>query len=88
MTPQDAVDLGRNAILLTLLLSAPALAAGLLVGLVVGLMQALTQVQEQTVAFVPKMLAMLGILALTMPWLIAQMSDYMTDLLASIPGNL
>ena len=62
MDLQDAVDLGRNAVLLTLLLSAPALIVGMLVGLAIGLLQALTQVQEQTVAFVPKLGAMLAVM--------------------------
>jgi flagellar biosynthetic protein FliQ len=88
MTPQDVVDLGRNAIMITLLLSAPALLTGLVVGLVIGLLQALTQVQEQTVAFVPKLLATFLVTALSLPWLLAKMTDYVTALLTSIPGNL
>lgn len=88
MQPQDVVDLARNAILITLLLSAPALVAGLVVGLLVGLLQALTQVQEQTVAFVPKLLAMFLVLAVSLPWLLSQMSDYVVDLFNNIPGSL
>jgi flagellar biosynthetic protein FliQ len=88
MSPQDAVDLCRQAIITTLILSAPVLIAGLLVGLIVGLLQALTQVQEQTVAFVPKLLAMFVVLAISLPWLLTQMSDYMTALLVDIPNNL
>ncbi|MBL9094110.1 MAG: flagellar biosynthesis protein FliQ [Planctomycetaceae bacterium] len=88
MNPQDAVDLGRNAVMLTLLLSAPALAVGLVVGLVVGLLQALTQVQEQTVAFVPKLIAMFLTVALLMPWLLAHFSDYWIDLITNIPNTL
>lgn len=88
MSPQDAVDLCRQAIITTLILSAPVLIAGLLVGLLVGLLQALTQVQEQTVAFVPKLFAMFLVLAISLPWLLTQMSDYMTTLFAEIPNNL
>ena len=88
MDVQDAVELGRNAVVLTLVLSAPALAVGMIVGLAVGLLQALTQVQEQTVAFVPKLLAMFLVIGLTMPWLLTQLSDYWTDLIAAIPENL
>ncbi len=88
MAPQDIVDLARNAIMITLLLSAPALLAGLVVGLFVGLLQALTQVQEQTVAFVPKLLAMFLVLAVSLPWLISQMSDYVIDLFTNIPTTL
>jgi len=88
MTSQDVVDLARNAMLITLLLSAPALLAGLVVGLLVGLLQALTQIQEQTVAFVPKLLAMFLVLAFSMPWLITQMSGYVVELFTSIPLRL
>lgn len=88
MDLQDAVDLGRNAVLLTLLLSAPALIVGMLVGLAIGLLQALTQVQEQTVAFVPKLVAMFAIMAVTLPWMLTHLVDYWTELIMEIPNNL
>ncbi|HZZ71943.1 MAG TPA: flagellar biosynthesis protein FliQ [Pirellulales bacterium] len=85
MDVQTAIDLGRQAIMMTLLISAPVLIGGLIVGLVIGLFQALTQIQEQTVAFVPKLVAMVLILSLTMPWLISQMVEYTQQLYSSIP---
>lgn len=88
MDPQTAIDLGREAIVITLLISSPVLVAGTMVGLVIGLFQALTQIQEQTVAFVPKLLAMLVVLALTFPWLIVKMVEYSHDVIASIPDRL
>jgi len=88
MEPQDVIDLSRHAVWITLLISAPILVAGLVVGLIVGLMQALTQIQEQTVAFVPKLVAMILVLSLTLPWLIDQMLQYSTELIAGIPGRL
>jgi flagellar biosynthetic protein FliQ len=88
MSPQDAVDLGRNAVLLTLMLAAPGLAVGMIVGLIIGLLQALTQVQEQTVSFVPKLVAMFLVMLLTLPWMITQMTNYFQDLISEIPGNL
>jgi flagellar biosynthesis protein FliQ len=87
MDPQTAIDLGREAIWTTLLIGAPVLLAGLLVGLIVGLLQALTQIQEQTVVFVPKLVAMILVLSLTLPWLITQMVQYSTDLISGIPGK-
>jgi flagellar biosynthetic protein FliQ len=87
MDPQDAIDLGRQAILMTMLIGAPVLLAGLVVGLIVGLMQALTQVQEQTVAFVPKLLAMVLVLSLTLPWLISRMVQYSQELIQHIPNT-
>lgn len=88
MDAQDAIELGREAMMMTLLIGTPVLAAGMLVGLLVGLMQALTQIQEQTVAFVPKLIVMVLVLAFTMPWLIDQMMQYTTDLITRIPENL
>ncbi|MGC4003569.1 MAG: flagellar biosynthesis protein FliQ [Pirellulales bacterium] len=84
MDSQDAVDLARQAIMMSLLICAPILAAGLIVGLIVGLLQALTQIQEQTVAFVPKFLAMVVVLSVTLPWLISQMTDYTREVFTGI----
>lgn len=88
MDPQDAIDLSREAINVGLLLSAPILVAGMLIGLLVGFLQALTQIQEQTVAFVPKLAVMVVVLSLTLPWLIQQMVQYAHDLISGIPGSL
>ena len=63
MDPQDAIELAREAMVMAMLISAPVLVAGMLVGLIIGLLQALTQIQEQTVAFVPKLLVMVLVLA-------------------------
>ncbi len=88
MDPQSAIDLGREALWITLLIGAPVMVVGVLVGLVIGLFQALTQVQEQTVAFVPKIVAMLLALSFTLPWLINQMLQYTQSLISGIPGQL
>ena len=64
------------------------LIVGMAVGLAVGLVQALTQIQEQTVAFVPKLFAMILVLSLMLPWLITQMVDYARDLFENIPKSL
>jgi flagellar biosynthetic protein FliQ len=88
MDAQDAIELGREAMMMTLLIGTPVLAVGMAVGLLVGLMQALTQIQEQTVAFVPKLVVMVLVLTFTMPWLIDQMMQYTTELIERIPENL
>ncbi|MBN1587976.1 MAG: flagellar biosynthesis protein FliQ [Pirellulales bacterium] len=88
MSPQDAIELGRQALVQTLLISSPILVAGLAVGLVIGLLQALTQIQEQTIAFVPKIVAMFAVLVLALPWLISTMVQYASDLITSIPERL
>ena len=91
MTPDSlselALGLGREAIWMSLLISAPVLVAGMVVGLVIGLFQAVTQIQEQTVAFVPKLAIMVLVLSFTMPWLLSQMMQYTTELIAGIPGR-
>ncbi|MEX0936804.1 MAG: flagellar biosynthesis protein FliQ [Pirellulales bacterium] len=88
MDAHDAIDLGREAILVTLLISSPVLVAGMVVGLGVGLLQALTQIQEQTVAFVPKIVAMVLTLSLVLPWLIDRVVEYSRELIVNIPGSL
>jgi flagellar biosynthetic protein FliQ len=88
MTPQDAIDLGREAIWTALVIGAPVLMAGMVVGLAVGLLQALTQIQEQTIAFVPKIVAMVLVLSFVLPWLIAQMLEYSQQLISGIPTTL
>ena len=87
MDPQDAIDLGREALWTTLIIGSPVLVAGMIVGLVIGLFQALTQIQEQSVAFVPKIIVMLLVLSISLPWLIAQMVQYTSDLIGGIPGR-
>lgn len=76
MDAQVAVDMARQAMIVTMLVSAPVLLAGMLVGLVVGLLQAVTQVQEQSISFVPKLAAMIVALAFLLPWMITRMTDY------------
>ena len=87
MDPQIAVDLGREALLITTIITAPILIAGVVVGLGIGLIQALTQVQEQTVAFVPKLLAMAVALGLSLPWILQQLVEYSRELVLSIPST-
>lgn len=88
MDPQDAIDLGRQAIWTAFVIGSPVLLAGMIVGLLIGLFQALTQIQEQTIAFVPKIAAMVLAFSLTLPWLIAQMLRYSSQLIATIPDKL
>ena len=74
----DSESLGvvREALMLSLVLSAPVLGAGLLVGLVISLLQAVTQVQEQTLAFVPKIVAMILVAVLLLGWMGSQLSEF------------
>lgn len=85
MNPQDAIDLGRDAILTSLMVSGPMLIVGVVVGLVFGLLQALTQIQDQTVATVPRIVAMVAVLGVALPWMLQQMAEYSEDLFRNIP---
>ncbi len=87
MDTQQVIDIGRQAIWNMLIIGAPVLVAGMVVGLLIGLLQALTQIQEQTVAFVPKLIAMILVLSLTLPWLITRMMQYSSELISGIPGR-
>lgn len=88
MGPDDAVDLARRAIWVAVVIGSPVLLTGMVMGLIVGLLQALTQVQEQTIAFVPKIVAMVAILSLTLPWLITQALQFASELITTIPQRL
>ncbi|MFG0263776.1 MAG: flagellar biosynthesis protein FliQ [Rhodopirellula sp. JB055] len=72
----DAIDLVREALLAAVVLALPMLAVGMLAGLVIGLIQALTQIQDQTVSFVPKIMAMAAVLIACLPWLMSRMVEF------------
>jgi flagellar biosynthetic protein FliQ len=81
VTIDQVSDLLRQTVSVTLLVSAPMLAAALVVGLVVSLVQAATQLNEQTLTFVPKIVVVLGLLALLFPWIMGQLIDFSKSLL-------
>ena len=88
MTPETVVTVGRHALEMTLLLAAPLLLTALAVGLIVGIFQAATQINEMTLSFIPKLLAMAAVLALTGPWMLRQLVEYTRGLFESIPGMI
>jgi len=75
MTELEAVSLGREFFYHAVLLTLPALLVSLVVGLIISIFQAVTNIQEQTLSFAPRILALAGLFVLTMPWLL-QMSIY------------
>ena len=77
MTELDAVSLGREFFYHAILLTAPALAVSIVIGLVISIFQAVTNIQEQTLSFAPRILALAGLFIVAMPWLL-QMSIYFT----------
>ena len=86
MNNDTAIHLAIQALMLTLKLSMPFLLAGLLVGVLVSLFQAATQIQEQTLTFIPKILAMGAVMFLAGPWMLDQLVGYAHDLYTSIPA--
>jgi flagellar biosynthesis protein FliQ len=80
------VDLARNAIMLSLLIAGPMLLVALLVGLTVSVLQAVTQIQEQTLAFVPKLVGVGVVFLLALPWVLQLMVKYTTELFRSLPS--
>ena len=80
------VDLSRDAILTALLLAAPMLVVALGIGLVVSVLQAVTQIQEQTLAFVPKLVGVAVVFLVALPWMIQFAVKYTTELFRSLPG--
>jgi flagellar biosynthetic protein FliQ len=83
---QDVItNIATHALAVTLKISMPFLLAGLIVGLIVSIFQAVTQIQEQTLAFIPKILVTGAVIALAGPWMLDQMVTYTHELFASIP---
>lgn len=85
MTDGDVTHVASRAIWVTLQIGGPVLFIALAVGLVVSIFQAVTQIQEQTLVFIPKILAIVAVLAITGPWMLNVMVNYTQELLREIP---
>jgi len=85
MDAGTALDLGREALWLTLVVSAPIMLIGLLVGLIIAVFQAVTQLQEQTLHFVPKIVAMAAAAVLFVPWIAARLIEFTRSMLGEPP---
>ncbi|QGZ55879.1 flagellar biosynthesis protein FliQ [Paraburkholderia acidiphila] len=85
MTPEMVMTLSHEAMYVALLLAAPLLLVALVVGLVVSLFQAATQINESTLAFIPKLIAIAVTLVIAGPWMLTTMLDYMRHIFTSIP---
>jgi len=85
MTPESVMTLGYEAMKLSLLLAAPLLLVALITGLIISLFQAATQINEMTLSFIPKLLAVFATLVIAGPWMLDTALDYMRNLFSSIP---
>jgi flagellar biosynthetic protein FliQ len=88
MTPESAMNIGRHAMEITVLISAPLLLVALIIGLVISIFQAATQINEQTLSFIPKLIGILLALVVAGPWMLSVMSDYLRQVLTEFPTIL
>jgi len=86
MTPETVMTMGRQAMEITLLVSAPLLLVALVIGLVVSIFQAATQINEATLSFIPKLVGVFVALVIAGPWMLSVMLDYMRQVFTGIPG--
>lgn len=85
MSNDLAIQVGRDALVMVMLVSAPMLGLGLLVGVLVSIFQAITQIQEQTLSFVPKIVAVFVAVLLFGPWMLSLMVDYTREIFLQLP---
>ena len=86
MTQALALELARNALVQALTIGTPLLGIAVVVGVGISIIQAVTQIQDQTLSFVPKLLAILGALLVGMSWMLQSLVNYTVELFRSIPG--
>ena len=85
MNPEFAIDLLKSMITLALTIAAPILITAMVIGLAVSLFQAVTTIHEQTLAFVPKALAVIGIMLLLLPWIVRTLMEFTTAVIMKMP---
>jgi len=85
MDAGTVIQIGREMLLLTLILSVPIMVVGMAIGLVVSIFQAMTQIQEQTLTFVPKIIGILVAILILLPWSLQLMVDYTVRLIEEMP---
>jgi flagellar biosynthetic protein FliQ len=86
MTPETDMGIGQHALVVTLMIAAPLLLTALVVGLLVGVLQAATQINEMTLSFIPKLLALAAVLVIAGPWMLRTLIDYTRHLIESLPS--
>ncbi len=88
MGADSVIDLGREAMMLTLTLAGPILIVALLIGTAVGFFQAVTQIQDSTISLVPKILAVFIALAISLPWMMERMLEFSQRMFGTMPTFL
>ena len=88
MTPEMVLSVARESLTVTILVAAPLLLAALVTGVLVGVLQAATQINEMTLSFIPKLLALVLVLLATGPWMLEMLTGYTRTLCHNIPAML
>ena len=88
MSGDLVVQLGQEALFIVMIVAAPMLGLGLIVGLMVSVFQATTSIQEQTLAFIPKIIAVFVAILIFGPWRLRIMTEYLTNILVNLPGYI
>ena len=88
MTPESVMTMGRTAMEVTLMISAPLLLVALIIGLIVSIFQAATQINEATLSFIPKLVGIFVALVVAGPWMLSIMLDYMRNIFNGIPSMI
>ncbi|MEE9518452.1 MAG: flagellar biosynthesis protein FliQ [Candidatus Adiutricales bacterium] len=88
MSPDVVISLGREAIMLTLMLALPLLGLGLIVGLSISIFQSVTSIQEMTLTFIPKIIAVLTALMIFSPWMMEKITTFTRTLIINIPNYI
>jgi flagellar biosynthetic protein FliQ len=88
VTPETVISIGEHALVVTSMVAAPLLLSALVSGVVIGMLQAATQINEMTLSFIPKLLALVATIFVTGHWMLQTLIDYTRSLFESIPGLL
>ncbi len=88
MSGDLVIQIGQEALIVVMLVSAPMLGLGLLIGLLVSIFQATTSIQEQTLAFIPKIIAVFVAILIFGPWMLRIMVEYVTNILVNLPAYI
>ncbi|WP_426662785.1 flagellar biosynthesis protein FliQ [Rhodanobacter aciditrophus] len=86
MTPESIMEIGQHALYVAMLVAAPLLLTALAVGLLIGVVQAATQINEMTLSFIPKLIAMALVALIAGPWMLRLLVHYTAQLIGSLPG--
>jgi flagellar biosynthetic protein FliQ len=86
MTPESVIEFGQHALYVAMLIAAPLLLTALAIGLLIGVIQAATQINEMTLSFIPKLIAMAVVALVTGPWMLRTLVHFTRQLIEGLPG--